>query len=74
MALVARDLFVLLPSVIFIVYGLRGLVNGRITLAGRVGPGREYTGPAAYFHSAFCILSGAVMIAVGLVFPGFWQR
>lgn len=74
MALVARHLFVLLPSVVFVAYGLRGLANGRLTLAGRVGPGREYTGVRAYFHSALCILSGAALIAVDFIFPGFWER
>jgi hypothetical protein len=74
MALAARKLFVLLPSVAFVAYGLRGLANGRITLGGRVGPGREYTGAMAYFHSAWCILSGAALIAVDFIFPGFWER
>jgi hypothetical protein len=49
-------------------------MNGRIVLAGRVGRGREYTGTAAYLHSTLCILSGAALIAVGFIFPGFWNR
>lgn len=73
MLLVARDLFVLLPSVTFIVYGVRGLVNGRIIVAGRVGPGREFRGAAAYFRSTLCILFGAFMITLGLLVPGFWR-
>lgn len=69
LCLAAAPLFVLLPSAVFVTAGVRGLVTGRITLGGRVGPGREYTGSAAYFQSAFCLASGAagiVFVALGL--------
>src|SRR5688572_21166403 len=66
--LVARQLFMLLPSVAFVTYGLRGLVTGSITLSGRVGPGREYTGIAAYFQSGLCIVSGGIGIILAVLF------
>jgi hypothetical protein len=69
MLLAVRQLFLLLLSVTFVTYGLRGLVTNRITLAGRVGPGREHTGTAAYFQSALCIACGAAGATLAFMFP-----
>jgi hypothetical protein len=74
MGLCARQPFVLLFSATSVTFGLRGLVNGSITLAGRVGSGREYTGFSAYLHSVLWILTGAALTAVGFLLPGFWER
>ena len=65
----ARQLFVLLPTTFFVTYGLRGLFTGRIILAGRGGPGREYTGTAAYFQSVLCVVFGAVGVTFALYPP-----
>jgi hypothetical protein len=64
LALAANRLFLLFVSACFVAYGSRGLVTGRITLKGRVGPEREYTGLSAYLQSILCILFGAGGIAL----------
>jgi hypothetical protein len=68
MLFAARQLVALLPSVTFVTYGLRGLVTGSISLAGSVGPARDYTGIAAYFQSVMCIAVGAAGIALAFLF------
>jgi hypothetical protein len=65
-AFASRRLFMLLPSTVFVTYGLRGLLTGRIILAGKAGPGREYTGTAAYFQSVLCVVFGAAGVAFTL--------
>jgi hypothetical protein len=73
MAFAACQLFVLLVSTVFVTYGLRGLLTGRIVLAGRVGAGREYRGMAAYLQSALCLVFGAAGVAFALVPSGVWH-
>jgi hypothetical protein len=65
---VAGKVFMLLFSVTFLTYGLRGLVTGRISLTGKIGPVREYTGIAAYFRAAWCIVFGATGITLAFLF------
>jgi len=64
----AYRLFMLLVGVVFIASGLRGLVTGRVTVRGRVGPTREYTRIPAYLFSLLSIFFGLVALA------GFIQR